>query len=333
MSALLRRMQLGSVLALGSFALGACAGEPLTEALTEPIRVRGAQFHEGTLPGAAPLSDDDLAAGAAPREPHVTTFDYPTDTVNQGYSQFALGGRATASAASIALRFADTGSGYWSFPVSAPDPFSNGQYTWATALDFAPHLARGRRRLLIAALDDSGHAGTQEEIVFCVTSRVPDNLNACNPKIAPPAAVLSLSWDTEVDLDLQLITPNGKLVDARHPSTALPGEGGKVDMSAPGTGILDRDSNRNCTSDGIRTENVVWKDKPLPGRYLVYANLIDACGESHARFNVSFHVSAPGPEPETYAQSKVLEQGGQLHAIDANGGTKLGLFVTQFDVQ
>ncbi len=283
--------------------------------------------------GESPLTLEEVQSGAVPNEPYITSFTYTTDTVSQGYAGYALGGRATPNAASVALRFADDGGGYWTFPVSAPDPFANDEYTWSAILDFAPQLARGRHRLLVAAIDDRGRAGTQSEIGFCVTSFVPDNLNACNPKLAPPAAVLSLSWDTEVDLDLQVVTPQGKLVDARHPSTALPGEGGKVNTSAPGTGILDRDSNRGCVSDGIRTENLVWKDKPLPGTYLVYANLISACGQSHVRFTASLHLSTAGAEPETFQQIQSFEESGQLHAIDANAGTKIGLFVTQFDAQ
>jgi hypothetical protein len=310
-----------------------CGEEPLTRALNEPVRVHDGQFHEGSLPGSAPLTAEEIAGGAALQDPYVTSLSYPTDTVSQGYAGYVLRGRATPNAATVALRFADVGSGYWTVPVSAPDPFNNDEYTWTVVLDLSPRVERGRHPLRVTVFDDAGRAGTQSELPFCVTSFVPDNLNSCNPKNAPPAAVLSLAWDTEVDLDLRVITPNGKIVDARHPSTALPGEDGKLDTNAPGTGVIDRDSNRNCISDGIRTENLVWKDKPNAGTYLVYANLNSACGESRVRFTASLYVSVPGAEPETFQQVQSFRESGQLHAIDANSGTKLGLFVTQFDVQ
>ena len=51
----------------------------------------------------------------------------------------------------------------------------------------------------------------------------------------PPAAVLSLSWDAPVDLDLQVVTPSGVVISPKKPAT---GAGG----TTKGDGALDRDS-------------------------------------------------------------------------------------------
>jgi uncharacterized protein YfaP (DUF2135 family) len=139
-------------------------------------------------------------------------------------------------------------------------------------------------------------------------------------------------WDTPVDLDLRVITPQGKIVDAKHPSTAL-AVNGQIDVTAKGTGIFDRDSVRGCIRDGYQSENLVWQDAPLLGTYFVYASLYDTCGQSAVRFKVS--INRPGPELDggTQPLTSTFELTGELLAADADSGANLGLFVTEFSVQ
>jgi hypothetical protein len=139
-------------------------------------------------------------------------------------------------------------------------------------------------------------------------------------------------WDTPVDLDLRVITPQGKIVDPKHPSTAV-AVNGQVDVTAKGTGIFDRDSVRGCVRDGYQSENLVWQDPPLLGTYFVYASLYDACGQSAVRFKVS--INRPGPELDGGTQPLIstFELTGELLAVHADAGAKLGLFVTEFLVQ
>ena len=140
----------------------------------------------------------------------------------------------------------------------------NGE-TGDVVIKLRPDLAPGHHRLLAAAFDESGSSGTQGSVDLCIARVVPDNRNACDPTIAPPAFVASLEWDSEVDLDLEVLTPTGKVVDPRHPTTAEENEDGEVDPEQPGVGIIDIDSNRDCVSDGKRRENLIFQDTPPAG--------------------------------------------------------------------
>ncbi|HEV8246527.1 MAG TPA: hypothetical protein VGP93_12195 [Polyangiaceae bacterium] len=316
---------------LGLLAL-ACGGEPITRELAEPLRANGAQFREGTLPGSAPLNGDDIAAGVGPRAPYVTGFDLVGKTLTAGEVDRSASGRTSVDGVAVGLRLADAGSGYWLLPVGGADALNNDEPTWSMKLSFGRDLV-GPHTLLAAAFDEQGRSGTQSSVDLCFLPEVPDNGNACDSATPPPAFVVSLHWDSEVDLDLEVITPNGKLVDSRHPSTALEDADGKVDPNVPGTGLIDIDSNRDCVADGKRRENLVFQEKPALGTYLVYANLFDACSEDSVRFQVSFHSAVDGADPGTYGVAETYQQAGELAALQANAGKGIGLFVTQFTVQ
>jgi hypothetical protein len=165
---------------------------------------------------------------------------------------------------------------------------------------------------------------------LCVKPVVPDNGNACDPTVAPPNLVIELSWDAPVDLDLRVITPSGKVVDSKHPTTAEEDEDGKVDPTAEGVGVVDHDGFAHCQAVGRSNENLVFQTNPVPGTYLVYANLYDACGQADVHFDVSLHVAGPGDEEGTFTQKQTFHQAGQLQAVHANGGAKLGMFLTSF---
>jgi len=58
------------------------------------------------------------------------------------------------------------------------------------------------------------------------------------------------------------------------------------DAVALGYGLLDFDSNANCVIDGRRQENVIWRDPPAAGRYLVRVDTFSMCGQPAARWTV-----------------------------------------------
>jgi YD repeat-containing protein len=86
-------------------------------------------------------------------------------------------------------------------------------------------------------------------------------------------------------------------------------------------------------AEGTRRENLVFQTPPSSGTYLIYANLYDACQESSVDFDVSLHTAVPGDEPDTFVTKQTFHQAGQLQAVHANGGAKLGLFVTSFNAR
>ena len=301
----MRRAVLG---VLGALLLASCDGTPNESGFDQPLRVRSAVLVEGALPA---------GSGAAA----VTVIETLNNVVFPGQAGKRISGRTSKGATTVAMRFKELGTGYYRILTENPDPSAGGELTWNATLDFARELPAGMHTLQFVALDAAGQPGAQRDVPVCIASSVPDNLNACDPAIAPPAAVLSLTWDTNADVDLQILTPEGKLVDGKHPST------NKDALNDPRTGRLDRDSNPYCAIDGLRRESIVWQGAPQPGTYLAYANLFDACTQPAVRFTVKLYLAEGGRLIEKLSQS------GQLLAGDANGGSKVGLYLTDLNFE
>src|SRR4051812_4825970 len=224
------------LLALGAASLFGCSSESLTAGITEPIRVsygngRNAQFLSGELPGTPPLTDEEVLSGVTPKAP-TASLNVSLGTVRQAETGFVASGATSTEAVAIGIRFLDMGSGYWVFPVTGLDPTKPGTYNWNATLDFGGNIEPGKHPLGVVAIDAAGHGGSQFATELCVMSDIPDNSSACSASAKPPFSVLSLNWDTPVDLDLRVITPQGKIVDPKHPSTAE-SVNGKFDPTAP----------------------------------------------------------------------------------------------------
>lgn len=321
-----RAASLSAALLLG------CSSEPVTIGLTEPVRVNDGQFQEGELPGLPPQTLEEILAEVPPVPPAFTSFMVNTAPIEVGEQRPATG-LTTTDAVAVGVRFKSLGTGYWVTPVRAADPTNNYELTWGFPFIVNESAPPGIHELVFAAIDSRGRAGTQRSANLCVRRPVPDNGNVCDPKIRPPALVVSLEWDNDADLDLRVVTPTGKEVDSKKPTTAVRGEDGKLDTTAPGIGVLDRDSNARCAPDSRRRENLVFQDDPAPGTYLIYVNLFDACGESSVRFRASLHSAVEGEEPGTYTVVESFATAGGVVAEQANAGKQRGLFVTEFNVQ
>lgn len=315
----------------------ACGGQDPTLGLEQPFRVQSAQFVKGDLPGLPPAP-----RGEDPVTPTVTGYG-GLPFLKAGERARGAGGTVSADASSIALRFADLGSGYWVRPVSAADlEGGSGGFVWQVSLDVAPDAPPGLHPLRFAAIGPDGRSGSQVETEVCIAPQIPDKRrsvstlargNACNPSEPPPALVVSLGWDAPVDLDLVVVTPEGKRISGKRPTTGTPDASGNVDVLAPGIGILDHDANEGCTDDGISRESLVFDEQPLPGRYALYVSLFDPCGEPATTFSLSLHAIADGAEPDTFRQVETYRQGGAVLADQADAGLGAGLFVTEFVVQ
>jgi hypothetical protein len=324
--------------ALGLLA-AACGGEPITKEFQEPIRAQGADFVDGALPGSRPLTGAEQGSGVLPTPPYVIEVNLSTPSIVVGSAALQIPGSTTTDASGVGFRFADIGSGYWVRPVTTLS--ASGGFNFSIDASISSAAPVGLHTLLFAAIAPDGRSGTQKDVVLCLEPPIPDKLsgvdptipgNACDPQREPPAVVVSLAWDAAVDLDLKVVTPTGKLVDPKHPNTADPVDG-KVDLDQPGIGIIDRDSNGDCRIDDKNRENLVFETTPPPGRYAIYADLYEACGKSSVRFDVSVVAGVPGAEEGTFKQVTTFEQGGVLNAAQADGGSKLGLFVTELVVQ
>ncbi len=305
-----------------------CSSETSPLALGEPIVVRSASFKAGSLPGVLPASGSD--AGPPPGS-RVTVVDSVNNVLHAGQSGKALSGRTTDDALSIGARFGDLGTGFWIVPTGAPDPTNPGELTWAFTYDIARDAPPGLHPLLLAAIDSNSNAGEETRLDTCITRPIPDNLNACDPTIVPPFAVLSLSWDADVDLDLVVVAPDGRVIDPKHPTTAEGVDGGAPVPNPAKDGVLDRDSNAGCTIDATRRESLVWQARPGDGDYLVYANLFSACGQQAVRFTATLSF-AEATGADTWTLTDKLSASGELLANDANGGAAIGLYITDFSI-
>jgi hypothetical protein len=319
-------------LLLVSLALGCEQNQNLGN--DEAFRVRDAQFISGALPGGRPTSEPPKPAadGGSDEDedapPSITALETFNLDVQQGQGAKPFRGRASDNASSVALAVPGVSTGHWVLPVGAPDT-ATGEFTWEAVTDWDVSIEPGRHALRVVAIDDRGRAGTQLELQICVRGKVADNGSACSPSKKPPRAVISLSWDTNVDLDLQVVGPGGKVFDAKHASAPGAADAGMDSEEVP---ALDRDSNPACMLDGVRTENLIWSEDVPEGKYTIYANLFDACKQPAVRFRAAVYTAS---ERDGADAGEVLSEryalSGELLDLAVNPTSTRGLFVGEYE--
>ncbi len=309
----------GLALALASILASGCDTGETQNGAGQEFRVRNAQFLSTPLPGSKRMDGGmpmHAADGGVSGPPRVSQVLSASLLLAPGQVGKKFNGLCTTNTYTIGVALDDTSAGHWVFPVGTPDP-SVGALTWDMVTDFSDAIGPGRHVLYAVAIDEHGVAGEQAMVGFCVRGRVPDNLHACDDANTPPRAVIALTWDTQVDLDLQVIGPNGVVTDSKHPTTGID------------DGVIDRDSNAMCNIDGLRAESLVWNKSIPHGKYGIYVNMFSACKLAGVSFKVSVYTAA-----KNKSGSEELhlwyEQAGQMPAIAENGGAARGLFVGEF---
>lgn len=304
-------------LLISALVLAGCGGAP--SGATEPIRVRQGSFHEGELP---------VNEGAA--TPAIQYAASAGFIVTQGQGSIDFRGAMTADAYSVAVSFPGAGTGYWVVPAGAVDPTQGGALLFGFTVDFGEDVPYGEQGLALAALDGEGRPGPRYDVSLCVLPEYADgNLSSCEESIASQGTILSLAWDTPVDLDLVVVTPDGKLVSPKDPSTALPDEDGEIPDEAlddPATGVLTRDSNANCELDGLNLESLIFAGTPAAGDWEVYADLYSACDADSVRFGVTLFEREEGADGADSLRETPVAQG-TLRGSQADAGTRLGTHV------
>ncbi len=289
----------------------ACSnGVDANSGLDEPIQVSG-QFISGSLP----------TGTARTGKLSVTSIIFQNPRIVSGLAGTSVSGLVTNDAASVGVQLTGKGTGYWVVPVQGPDSQSPGQNDFGFSLGVKASDSPGLAQLSVVAIGADGTAGQVAQGALCIESRVPDNGHACNPKAAVPRAVFSLRWDTNFDVDLHVITPAGRDVNAKTAITSV-----ALDAGPPGptVGVIDRDSLGNCAVDGWRQEDLVYQDAPPKGTYLIYAAPFSACGQTAVRFVLDIY--EPGPDGNLHS---TFTRVGELLSNDVTGGTSPGLFVAQ----
>ena len=266
---------LGAIGAIGAIAtLGGCSGVDADPGLDADLRVTGAQFYPGAMP--AP------SAG-----PQVISVDSPNNTVRAGQLGKSLSGLIERDGAAVALGLAGD-AGYWIVPAGALDTAQADLRDWSVKVAFAPTLATGARDLEVAAIDAAGRFGPPSSLTLAVR---PHEVDLTDTRL-----VVSLSWDTEADLDLHVVLPGEPLniVWAQHPTSyVLPQPGEPVDPTAiDAAGRLDVDSNSQCMLDGRREEDVVWRGAqavPPTGSFAVLVDTFSLCAAATAHWTVDVY--------------------------------------------
>jgi hypothetical protein len=228
------------------------------------LRIDGAQFFRGAMPG-----DGD--------GPAVAVIDLATNAVRAGQLGKPMKGALDPSATAAAIGL-EGDRGYWILPAGAPEVASPTFPTFRAQMSFARDLPEGDRAIVVRAVDDEGRFGKERRETLTAKA------------FGPPdgALVISLAWDANADLDLHVIDPAGNEIFNRDiNSTPRPAPGQPVDPEAwKSGGVLDFDSNAQCTIDGRRQENVIWTVPPPAGRYVVRVDTPSLCGETGARWSV-----------------------------------------------
>jgi hypothetical protein len=293
----------------------ACDGTDDPTALDEPLVVQQADFKRGALPFT------QAAAGAPAPTPTITSLAAAFGVLRPGTRGAGITGRASKDAYSVGVRFADLGSGYWVHPVGGEDPLIPDELNWSFALDAASDITPGKHDLEVVTFDKDGNAGGKQALSLCIASDLPDNLNVCDPKVAPPLVIASLTWNTDADLDLTVVAPDGTAFNRTKRSLL---RGGTV------LARLDNDGVSGCLADGRRRESFVWLEAAQLGSWNVFVNLFDACEHPAVDFVLTTYQRVANPDG-TFAllplnESKVT---GTLTRAQANGGAKSPLFVSE----
>ncbi|MBL8681828.1 MAG: hypothetical protein JNK05_21855 [Myxococcales bacterium] len=287
-------------------AIVASCGVPSPLGLEEPIRVERAML-------VSDLATRDSSTTA------ITAFENPSALVAHQQRGKLVSGRATRDAFAVAMRLQNRGTGYWVLPLSTPDPSANDELTFEAMLSFAGDVTPGPAVAEVRAVGRDGVAGPASFFPLCLLGPIPDNLNVCDPSLAPPLLVVSLGWDTDADLDLEVELPDGRRIGPKRPSAGV-------------AGAIDIDAGASCRHDGARRENFVVADAPLLGRYRVYASLFDACGQSHVYTRATVHRRALGAREGTFSQAETARADAQLTAFNVGAGERGAQLVLEFSL-
>jgi hypothetical protein len=313
-----------SFVALVMAGVGCSDGVPADVGIGEPIQVSGGQFIRGSLPGSPPaaVGTQTDAGAATPGSLSVTSVTFQNAFLVSGINGTSVTGLTTSDAVAVGVQLKNAGTGYWVVPVQGQDVMFPGQSDFGFSLSLNAGDAPGDTDLRVVAIAASGNAGQQVDAPLCIESRVPDNDHACFPSKKVPAAVFTLTWNTNFDVDLHVITPAGRDVNPKTAVTSVPFDGGAE--PGPDVGLIDRDSIGECVIDGWREEDLVFQDPPPNGSYLIYAAPFASCGQSAVVFTFNlYEAGSDGNLHSTFSRS------GELLANDVTGGASDGLFVAE----
>lgn len=320
MNSTLDRVRWPAAMWLG--AILACCGEPWDAAIDEPLQVIGGTFKPGSLkapPAAAP--DQGVL---------VTAVELATGIIGPGERR-VLAGRASEAGHALALQMAGLGTGYWLLGLDGLDPQFPGERSWNAQMALGHAVAPGLHSLRLAAVDGAGMPGPSRDVQLCVPPPWPDNLNACDPMLEPPEAVLELTFDQPADVDLEVRRPDGSWVGGKGKGSL--GETASPPGSSANAAVYhDRDAGAGCQFDARLREHIVWTAPMVPGTWGLHVRLHNACGQAAVGWRLRLLRKEPGPKPKTWQVVEAAAWQGQLVAVQADAGHGAALLVGELQV-
>ena len=266
------------------------------------MQVPGAQFVRGPMPQGS-------ASG-----PSVDQVSLVNNNIWAGLENDPIGGAMgpTATAAAIGLQ---NDVGYWVVVAGPPDVATPTDPSFSANAVFSQGIILGSYTLVVRAVDQSGSFGPPSTQILVAEA------SPLNPA-ATGDLVVTLTWDTESNLNLHVIDPNGTDIYWGNQSSQPPFSFNQSDAGS--YGYIDYDSNGNCVIDGLRTEDAIWPDPPPSGQYTVRVDAPSLCGQPIANWTVSVVL-----EDEQIAQARGV-------ALDADTmgshGVGSGVLALQFAV-
>jgi hypothetical protein len=241
-----------------------CAGVQADAGYDAYMQVPGAQFVRGPMPQGS-------ASG-----PSVRQISLTNDNIWAGLANDPLSGALdpAATAAAIGLQ-GDVG--YWIVLAGPPSEANPTDPTYSATLQFSEGIILGSYTLVVRGVDQDGNFGPASTQILVAE---PSPLN-------PPATgdlVVTLTWDTESNLDLHVVDPAGLDIYWGNQSSQPPFSFDQTDGGS--YGYIDYDSNAGCIIDGLRREDAIWPNPPPSGQYTVRVDAPSLCGQPDANWKV-----------------------------------------------
>lgn len=239
-----------------------CSNVTNDPAFDAQLRLSNAQFYRGKPP-------------AVTDGPPVTQLIPSPNLIRRGPNG-NVSGSVPRQVVAVAV-YLEGDVGYWIVTPGNLDPTQLDQLSFGASASYPRDLPAGSYTLKAQAADTRGHFGA------------PISFDLKTEDVTTADTLLvSLAWDTEADLDLHLVTPDGTEVwSNKINSLPPPVPGQPMDPNGyKAGGILDFDSNANCLIDGRRVENVYWTLTPPSGHYIARVDTYSMCGEAQANWNL-----------------------------------------------
>lgn len=250
-------------IALSSACTSSATDNPGTSAA---LQIPGAQFYPGPMPSASPSG------------PGVAAIVVVNSFVRPGEVDYPISGAIApaGTAAAVALR-GDVG--YWILPAGLPNVAMPSDPSFAATATFASTLAAGAYDLVVQAVDANGAFGAPSTQALTVQT---------GATIPSGDLVITLTWDTESDMDLHVVDAMG--VEIYHDNMSDQPPPFAPQPEAGSYGHLDWDSNANCVIDGKREEDVIWPNPAPAGTYIVRVDAASLCGQVIAHWTAQVRV-------------------------------------------